>query len=845
MHMSSLLNASSPRTLRFTHPGLPTGVGQPALTPVRLVGDDGLNRLFCYTLDLKSPDSDLPEWGADLDLSGLAGRDACIGLELDGRGRFIAGAVGGAGDARLGAGERSLSGLISEAAYVGPEGRHHRYRLTLRPWLWLATLTADSKIFQDQSVIDILDTVLADYPYPVAKRLNPDTYPKRDTTVQFNETDYAFLARLCEEWGIAWWFEHDAGSHRLILADGPGAHAPNPSAAYHHLDYHPPGHKPDAEYLHALDLVERVTPGASASTDWDYTRPRAELAVTHHDPRPTGQADGEIYRWPIDSAQAQAGAAGLDGAPNDPVAEGELLNRRRLDALRQPGQTARGQGNLRGLCVGHTFTLQHHPRALANIDWLILASHLEIEDIGEESQSGSPHGATPIPGQTWRCHVAVELQAAHLPYRPPPITPKPTARSHRAVVTGPADQELWTDALGRVKVAFPWDRYHRNDERSSAWLRVSSPWAGSHYGGLQLPRIGQEVLVDFENGDPDRPLVSGRVANASQLPPWQLPGNQALSGFRSKELHGHQANHLILDDSAGEIQAQLGSDHALSQLNLGQITRIRDERGRQDKRGQGFELRTDAHGVIRAQDGLLLTTEGRAQAQGHVKSLGETTARLDRAQQHHAQLADLARQHQAHEGQHAAVADAIAQQNQAIHGSGSADPDTGHFPEFAEAQLTLASPAGIAATTAGSLHLTADRQLALTAGQQLGIAADGLFVSVKEAVRLFVYRCGMRLIFGKNDISLEALKGCVKVTAALELNERADTITLKAGESVTINGGGSTTTWNASGITHATDGQFIVHAAGVSYAGPKSLPVAMPEFDAPRDKKTGAFPFSV
>jgi len=813
------------RTLRLSSPALPQYLGRDALTPVRLSGVDALNQLFTYHIDLKSHEASLPEIGANIDLNTLAGRDATVSIELD-----------GCGIAQLGGGERQISALITEAAYLRPEGRHHLYRLTLRPWLWLATLTSDCKIFQDQSVIGIFDALLADYPYPVEKRLAADTYPVRDYTVQLGESDFHFFARLCEEWGIVWWFEHSEGKHRLILADGPGAHHPNPSLAYQQLDYYPPGYKPDAEYVHAFDLTERVTTGATASTDWDYTRARADLAVSAHDPRPTGQADFEAFLWPIDSAQPLAGAEGMAGVPNAPLAEGDLLVRRRLEALRQPGQMASGEGNLRGLVTGHTFTLAKHPRALANGEWLILGTRLLIEDIAEESQGSSQLAdGSPVLGQIWQCTVNFTLQAANLPFRPALTLAKPRASMHRAVVTGPAGKEMWTDRLGRVKVAFPWDRYHQNNERSSAWLRVSSPWAGAHYGGIQTPRIGQEVLVDFEAGDPDRPLVTGRVVNNTQLPPWQLPENQALSGFRSKELYGHQANHLILDDSEGQIQAQLSSDHALSQLNLGHITRIPDEGGRRDQRGDGFELRTDAHGVIRAQAGLLITTEARGQAQSYVKSMGETQARLDAAQQQHEQLADLARQHQANEGQQGEVAQAIAQQNQAIQGHGAANPEAGQFPEFAQPHLTLASPAGIEATTPGSIHLAAEQHLAVTAGKKIAVAANGLYLSLRQGLRLFAHQVGIRLIAAAGDIDIRALKHSFKVSAKLAITETADTIDIGAKDKLHINGGGSYITFTASGIESGTTGSYTVHAASRSQTGPQSTPVDMPtipNFDA-------------
>ncbi|ATE59548.1 type VI secretion system Vgr family protein [Thauera sinica] len=502
----------TPRTLIAQSAALPQHLGQPALVPVRLQGEERLNDLFVYLLELKTADAlaFAPSLAANFDLAGMVGREITVSIQLEGRGHFIPGAVGDQGLANQGAGVREISALIAEARYLREEGRHHVYGLTLRPRLWLATLIADCRIFQDKTVIQILDDLFADTPFVVEKRLQTAKYPPRDYQTQFNETDYHFFARLCEEWGIAWWFEHADGKHRLILADQPGAYRPSPSDAYRQVSVYPPGHKLDEEYLHAVSIRDRLVTGAWAGTDVDYTRRRADLAVRHHDPRPTG--------W-----QASA------------------------------------RGNVRGLAAGHTFHLKKHPQDAANIEWLILSARLDIEEIAQESQGSANLDGHPLPAQQWRCSVDLELQPTREAYRPPLKHARPAiGGAVRAIVTGPAGKEIWTDPYGRVKVAFPWGRYLRSDDHSSCWLRVSTAWAGNQYGGIQLPRIGHEVLVSFEGGDPDKPIVTGRVVDNQNLPPWQLPGNQALSGLRSKELYGQRNNHLVLDDSEADGQVREG-----------------------------------------------------------------------------------------------------------------------------------------------------------------------------------------------------------------------------------------------------------------------------------------------
>ncbi|PUE22879.1 type VI secretion system Vgr family protein, partial [Limnohabitans sp. Jir72] len=264
-------------------------------------------------------------------------------------------------------------------------------------------------------------------------------------------------------------------------------------------------------------------------------------------------------------------------------------------------------------------------------------------------------------------------------------------------------------------------RYGAKNHNSSCWVRVSAAWAGNQLGAMHVPRIGQEVIVDFLGGDPDQPICTGRVYNQMNTPPWALPAQQALSGFRSRELKpggGNSAagrsNHLVLDDTEQKIQAQIKSDHQHSSLSLGHITRIEDNAGRKDHRGEGFELRTDGHGAVRAKDGLIISTEGRPNANGHITDLSETAARLQNGQSQHDSLGDLAMQHQAQEeGDQGDVAHAIEAQNKAIAGDGKTE---GKFPELSEPHLVLTSPAGIESTTPQSTHQHSGQHHAITSG---------------------------------------------------------------------------------------------------------------------------------
>jgi type VI secretion system secreted protein VgrG len=313
------------------------------------------------------------------------------------------------------------------------------------------------------------------------------------------------------------------------------------------------------------------------------------------------------------------------------------------------------------------------------------------------------------------------------------------------------------------------------------------------------------------------------------MPPWQLPEQQALSGLRSRELQGSEGsrrgNHLILDDTAGKIQAQLKSDHLCSQLSLGHISRIEDTQGRKDLRGEGWELRTDGHGVARAAKGLLITTEARQAAQGPIKDMDETSRRLAMAFEQHQLLAEIAQKNGAHEADdnQRKVASILQSQNKTIDGTASKG---NQFPELPKPHFVLASAAGIVTTTADDTHIASDGHTAITTGKSLSLATGAsLFASIRNTFRLFVQNAGMKMVAAAGDIDVQALSDNIKLLAKLEISHNANRITISAKEEIVINGGGSYAKFTAGGIEHGTNGTFIAHAASHSFPTAKSMGV--------------------
>ncbi|EPC5450623.1 type VI secretion system tip protein VgrG [Salmonella enterica] len=495
-----------------------------ALLFASLDGGEILSELFSYVVQLKTPDTlnlGYVSPAANLPLKPMVGKDLCVNIELDGGGK------------------RHISGLVTAARVVGHEGRSVTYELRMEPWLKLLTHTSDYKAFQNKTVVDILDEVLAEYPYPVEKRL-VESYPVRTWQVQYGETDFDFLQRLMQEWGIYWWFEHSEDSHTLVLADAISAHKACPDSPL--VEWHQEGLKLDKEFIHTITANESLRTGQWVLDDFDFTKPRSLLANTVANPRETGHAAYEHYEWPGDYFDKS---------------EGEMLTRIRMEAQRSPGSRVLGGGNIRTLMTGYTFTLENYPTAEVNQEYLLMQTLLFVQDNAQHSGQD----------QHFTFSTRFELHPTREVFRPQRTVSKPhTKGPQSAIVTGPAGQEIWTDQYGRVKVQFGWDRYGKMDENSSCWIRVSYPWAGKGFGMIQIPRIGLEVLVDFKNGDPDLPIIVGRTYNQDTMPPWGLPGMASQSGIFSHSLYGGPTNGNMLrfDDKTGAEEVKF---HAEKDLN--------------------------------------------------------------------------------------------------------------------------------------------------------------------------------------------------------------------------------------------------------------------------------------
>ncbi len=479
----------------------------------QMSGSEGLSQLFDFDIELIADNY-------NVDLRKLLGKPLTLEMETL-------------------SGSRFLNGQVTRFELIGRENassRYYIYKARVRPWLWYLTQTSDNKIFQQKSIPDVIKEVLGEYGYPFEMKLS-GTYRSWEYCVQYQETDFAFVSRLMEHEGIYYYFKHEDGQHTLVMTDDISSHGPTPG--YYSIAYYGPDRlsRPQEEYISLWEVVAQITPDGYATTDYDFTKPGASLDAVSK--RSGGSENGnlEMYEW-------QGGYQETD--------HGEQYSRVRLQELQSLQEQVRGIGNARGIAPGYTFNLKNHPRASENKEYLVVSVNYRMSVSGYSTGTGS---------EDFYEESFIALPAS-IQYRAPRTTPIPrTYGPQTARVVGPAGEEIWTDRYGRIKVQFHWDRYGKKNENSSCWVRVSSPWAGGGFGGLQLPRIKDEVVVDFIGGCPDRPIVLGRVYNANNMPPVDLPGQANISGFRSQSVFGDQSttSMLMIDDTLGSELVTLRS----------------------------------------------------------------------------------------------------------------------------------------------------------------------------------------------------------------------------------------------------------------------------------------------
>lgn len=759
-------------------------------------------------------------------------------------------------------GLRSICGIVAQAAAGQSDGGLATYQLVIRDALALMEQRVNTRVFRSMNEVEISAALVREW-----RMVNPilatafeidtsgiaGTYPPREFTMQHNESDAAFLRRLWKRQGIASFIRpgqssepdgSDSPIHTLVLFDAPLSLAQNAAGT---VRFHRDAGTEARDSIFNWSASRNLKAGNINRQSWDYRQGRM-MAVQSPTVMHQGEA-GDQFAFSLDDHQIEAPHVGDDG--NDYRRLGDLRMRRHEYA----SKCFHGESGVRDFCVGQWFRLDGHPdidthpddeREFVLTELSLTAENNLPKDIDERSQRlFAANGWAQTSAQATLEQASAERNVKYtnrftclrrgIPIVPAydPRTDLPPVRLQSAIVVGPPGEEVHCDELGRVKLRFPGTREQdhsegagaSNSDRDSAWVRVASSWASDRWGSISLPRVGDEVLVDFLGGDPDKPVVVGRLYGGTAVPPifshtGELPGNRFLAGIKSKEVQGMRYNQLRLDDTPGQISAQLASEHGHSQLNLGWLTHPRSG-GEGQARGEGAELRSDQSVVVRAARLMLLTTQAMLGAAGKHLEREPLEALLEGSQALLKELGEFAEQHQA------MPVDLAPQQELA---NGLKNAEQGGAPliaQYAAGGLVSATPKSSVSYSGMQHNIVAQQHIQAVAGQRVNLQAG-------KGMSLFAHQDGMKLIARTGKLDVQAQQDSIGIAADRDVKITASQgdIVIAAKKSLTLLCGGAYIKIADGKIEHGCAGDFTVKAGMHKWDGPASRETELPFFPA-------------
>jgi type VI secretion system secreted protein VgrG len=797
-----------------------------------------LGRVTRYTVDVINQLS-------DFDPEQLIGQAVQLSIKLD--------------DGRL----SPRHGWVESVRYLGSDGGLDDWQLVFAPWFSLLEYRIDCRIWQDVSLPDILAQVFQLYSQARgAYRFDLSReYPPLSYVTQFNESDAHFVQRWCEQEGLFWYVEHQVDSHCIVFTDSvfflPTL---DPKTLEFHSQYAAGKHDSITQWSPGARLLNGVVHAASI----DYVcHARTQVSQARAFAAASAPLDLERYQY-----RGQYAWQNPD--------RGEWLSRVQIEQDESAARRIHGQGGVRSMQPGHGFELTQHPlhqsKALKDRQFLIIAVEFFAQsNLPVGVQRGSPPGSlkalfptgkkksTQAVGGEGLYQNRFETQRLDIAYRSPfeharPANPGPQT----AVVVTPSGREVFTDSLNRICVRFHWDRLVKDGELGSCWLRMMQASSGEGWGSVNVPRSGEEVVVTFLDNDIDRPLVMGQVYGGHK-PAWHSSG--LLSGYKSREIQGRGYNQWVMDDSTGQVRTQIHSSHGHSQLNLGYLI---DQQGNQRGalRGSGFELRTDAYGALRAQQGLYLSTWPRSNAQGGQVDIQEARQQLGNAEERVKALSEAARQHQALPLQGGVDSleqlNADTQLNYSSTGKTTAAPaqqlrnggDTdaaisgggrGQTGGYHKPLLIASAPADIATATPLNTHLHSGKQLTLSTGEDINLASGkSLLASVAQSISLFAQAAGAKLFAAKGNVEIQAQHDCIELTArdSVRITSTARTVEIAAQDEILLTSGGAYIRIRGGNIEIHAPGTVDVKGVKKTFSGAAQLSRDNPQWPAASVKQT-------
>ncbi len=836
-------------TLRFA---AGSGLADDALLLSHIEATEGLSRCYQLNLTCLSPDT-------DIELKSLMGQAVDIEVLLaDG-------------------GYRVISGVITQTRQIGSDGGFSQYGLLVEPVFATLTHRQNARVFQDKRVDEIVSLILDEHiaanpifaaTFRFEFKLDK-TYPQRSYCLQYRESDLDFIQRLLAEEGISytWQFEHaedEIGLHTLVLFDDAYTLEANPQA--------------DIRF-HRADATETT----DTLLQWNGTRSlqAGQVMLASYDYKPASKLDSQDQSY-IDPGEFGASLnktlehydpqSLYYGQNSEDMARYASLRQQALDLATK---SFTGQSGVRSLLPGTWFNLKDHPIhdqdqpeqrqfIVTQMNWQA-NNNLpgELKNLTPDARSLTPDSApytNTFQSVRRATPIVPEYSTTHA---------KPKSRGMQtATVVGPEGEQIYTDAMGRIKVQFHWQRTqdHRPDQtgssanfddKSSCWVRVVQSSAGANWGHVFIPRIGQEVTIDFIEGDIDRPICTGVIYNGRHMPATfsgagSLPNNKTLSGIKTQEYKGSGYNELILDDSTNELRTRLSSEHAKTQLNQGYLIHPRTE-GKGEPRGEGFELRTDAAGAIRAPQGLILTADARRNASGKQLDRSEATSQFEASFNLANQLAEVAAHQLANKtetgqdntliegdktqgnkkatGHQNHLKDAIESLEKGTNTDKDGKLGTGDQPGQ-QGILLATAPAGIALTTPNSTTLATGTNFDQVAQRDTNQSTGRRWIhNVGESISLFVagnaakIKTSLKLIAVKGKIQVQAQSNEIEITAEKQivLTSVKQYIQVQAKDHLTLTSGGAYIKISKGNIEIHAPGKVSIKGTDIKLSGPASM----------------------
>ncbi|HFF2589317.1 type VI secretion system Vgr family protein [Acinetobacter baumannii] len=776
-----------------------------------------------------------------------------------------------------------VTGIITHAQQGQSDGSLTLYKLTLEDPTALWKYRRNSRVFMNKSVVEIWEILFKEWQTKnplFAASLSLDlsgltqTYDVRPFVMQHNESDWNFLTRLLRSENISWLIDEaqhivpstdtSIQAQKLRLIDANSQYQPLDRKT---IRYHRSSAVEQYDSMTRLTAERSLQPNVMHIQRWQAEILDQEEGIgsvqskhqhsEHYDNATLGLEQAWNY------APAWIGdLKGEDGVTKSGNQQVERLNQNLHNYYEAQAKRFIAQTTVRDAYVGYYFELNEHPEIdqheSSDKSFLIVSKNLFNQNNLPKDLNDQINGL--LAQSNWaiqnpensdeRQANQLILQRRHIPTTPAynPQIHSPVTHPQRAKVVGPEGEEIYVDEWGRIKVRFLFtrsdDHSHdggagtNNNDTDSAWIDVLTPWAGEGYGARFLPRIGEIVVIDFFNGDIDRPFVMGRIHEAQRHPTkfdnkGKLPDTKKLSGIRSKEVSGGGFGQLRFDDTPGQISTQLQSSHGASQLNLGKLSHPKDKAESED-RGEGFELRTDQWGALRAGQGLLVSTHKQDNAKGDHLDANEAKQQIEGGLNNAKALSEVAKNQQTD------PLDMLENIQTFLEVLKQEDPKKA--AEFQSAVLLLASPKSIAVSSNEDIHLSTNGQLTQSAGDSINLSTQkNLIAHAQNKISLFAAQQGARLYAGKGKVEIQAQGDEADLIArkAVQIISTEDKIEISASKEIVITAGGSQIKINGSGIFPVTGGKFEVKAGQHLFMGGGSASATLPALPA-IGKNTGS-----